>query len=201
MRDNTGNCSTAEQTAIQRKGETENGRGTDTGFTAKAINSLIHQERKGEAQTQVLLHRPPTIQLERKGVRDRERERHRHRFYCKGRQPYRIEGEKRSERQRKGETLTQATNHTKGEVGRGTDTGFNSFIHKEQKGGETEREEPLYLSSGRVRLLVMRGNPDGAPSWSRSFSSQGRLSPTSLSTDLQAHTHTQRHLYTLKYSK
>ena len=36
----------------------------------------------------------------------------------------------------------------------------------------------------------MRGNPDGAPSWSRSFSSQGRLSPTSLSTDLHAHTQT-----------
>ena len=49
---------------------------------------------------------------------------------------------------------------------------------------EKQRQNSPHLSSGRVRLLVMRGNPDGAPSWSRSFSSQGKLSPTSLSTDL-----------------
>ena len=153
--DNTGNYGTVEQTVIQRNGETEKGRGTDTGFTAKATNSFIQQERKrvrdrererhwhrfyckghqpyriegekgrgtdtgftakatnsfihnerkevrerkGDALTQVLLQRPPTIQNRR-----RERERHRHRFYCKGHQPYRIEGEK----------------------GRGTDTGFTA---------------------------------------------------------------------------
>ena len=135
--DNTGNYSTAEQKAIQRKGEIENGRDTDTGFTAKATNLFIHKERKG--------------------VRDRERERHWHRFYCKGHQPYK--SREREWETEKGRGTTQVLlqrppthSHTRRERewetenGRGTDTGFtakatNSFTYKERKGvRDRERE-------------------------------------------------------------
>ena len=56
--------------------------------------------------------------------------------------------------------------------------------HKKTAVEITQEEVFHYLASGCDRLLVMRGRLEEAPSWSRSFSSQIKLSPTSLSTDL-----------------